>query len=52
MWFPTRTPEQARARIKSSPRPISTGQLNDITVLTLPAYQRGGLATGLTRLTL
>jgi len=32
----------------SSPRPISTGQLEPITRLPLPAYQPSGLAGGLT----
>ena len=34
--------------IEVSPRSISTGHLNVATMLTLPAYQRGGLLGGLT----
>lgn len=32
---------------RSSPRPISTGQLKPVTRLPLPAYQPSGLAGGL-----
>ena len=34
-------------RLRSSPRPISTGQLKPVTRLPLPAYQPSGLTGGL-----
>ena len=47
----TRTPRtRVTGGVWSSPRPISTGQLQRLTALPLPAYQPAGLGGGLTRL--